>query len=307
MVVLLSGVSVISESHHDGLLTYRPHYVINPVTPYYYVCPGINDTAINESPIRVGVMVSLPSEADCLEAVGNSSNNSHQLLPGDLLLPFSPIARAALKQGTIINQKGMIPTNHTLCLYFTFVPHNLMDTTLGSNNLYTHGKTYQTINALTDPYQFTVNRDLMVSFGNMINVLPPSENFQCPISPNAFNVTFSGIGELYDKDCEPGVFNTNLKINFDSIQLVRAAKLFMEFLGWKRYGVLTTCSDQEIWQLEDQGLFLSQYIEGNFLKSFEVFQKNEISVILFIGSICSYFDFLIQAYDYGLASCGSVK
>lgn len=268
-----------------------------PVTPYYHVCPGVDD--LTENIVSLGIMLSLPS------AVNDLNVSTTTLIPGELVIPLSPNAMAAFKQGTIINQERSILPNHTLCLYFSFVPNDLQDTSLGSNYLYTHSSTYQTINGLTDPYQFRVNRDLMVSFGNMVNVLPPPTSFQCPVFPYAFNVSFCEADERqYDSSCELGVFDTNIEIHFTSIQLVSAARQLMGLFGWKRYGILTTCSNQEVWQHENLGLFLSQYTNGNFLKSFQLFQENEISVILFLGNICSYFDFLMGAYDYGLVSTG---
>ena len=268
-------------------------------TPHTLQCPGINVPSINL--VRVGVMLSMPSDEEALVVGVNLTNYANDLVPGELLLNASYIAAAALRQAKIINEERQILPNHDLCLFFTFVPSDLQDVTRGSNYVYGHSRTYQTINALTDSYQFKVNRDLMVSYGNLVNVVTPQKTFECPVTPNAFNALFAeNSQELYDEQCEPGLFNTNLQIQPKSIGVLKAAKLLVEELGWKRYGIISSCASQEIWQHEQRGIFFSIY-NGNFLSSFKVFQENEINVIIFAGTVCMYFDFLIQAYDNNIS------
>ena len=269
-------------------------------TSYSLQCPGVNVPSINV--VRVGVMVSMPSDEEAL-AVGVNLTEyiTNGLVPGELLLNTSYIVAAAFRQAKIINEEKKVLPDHDLCLFFTFTPSDLQDVTRGPNYVYGHSRTYQSINALADSYQFKINRDLMVSYGNLVSVLHPQRLFECPVTPNAFNALFAeNSQEVYDEKCEPGLFNTNLQIQPKSIDLLKAAKLLVEELGWKRYGIISSCVSQEIWQHEQRGIFFSIY-NGNFLSSFKVFQENQINVILFAGTVCMYFDFLIQAYDYNIS------
>ena len=279
-----------------------PALRFQPITPYYFVCPGIpNNATGTKNQVKLGIMLSLPSTSDIEEAGINIS--SYDLIPGELIVPTSNIAVSAMEQAEIINTEGIILPDHHLCLYFTFVPLYINDiTSFGSNYLYTHSKTYQTINALDDMYLFQVHRDLMVSYGNMVNIASPMSMFECPKSPNALDALFSANStEINDEGCEPGLFKTNLNIQLSSLQLVKAAKLLIEELGWKKFGIITTCSHQEIWQNEDRGIFLSYY-KNDFEQTFKILKDNEIKVFLFVGTACSYFDLLIQAYDRGVST-----
>ncbi len=270
-----------------------------PYTPYYFVCPGINETS-TRTQVRLGIMLSMPTTNE-IEAAGINIS-SYDLIPGELLIPLSHLAVSAFEQGEIINTESIILPEHDLCLYFTFVPPDLKDISLGSNYIYGHSRTYQTVNAVQDEYLFRVNRDLMVSYGNMVNVASITSMFDCPIDPHALNAMFSKNSiEVHDEGCEPGIYKTNLNMQSSSIELVKAGKLFVESLGWKKYGVLTSCSSQEIWQNNERGIFLSN-IDGNFEQNFQIFRDNEIKIFLFIGTVCSYFDMLIQAYDFGVST-----
>ena len=208
------------------------------VTPYYFVCPGVNDST-SKLNVKLGVMLSLP-RPDVLERAG--LNQSDGLIPGENLIPLSHIAQAANGQAEVINRDGVILPDHHLCLFYTFVPSDLQDITTGSNYIYAHSGVYQTINALYDSHQFKVHRDLMVSFGTMVNVQALPHDFVCPQIPNAFNDIFrGGPHNAYDQGCELGVFDTNMDIQVSSLQLVKGIKLLVEALGWRRYGILTSC------------------------------------------------------------------
>ena len=273
--------------------------------PSYLTCPGINDTDANAKPqVRIGVMFDfpfLPNETQVYEEAGLDPGN---VLPGKLLIPYSPLAVSAYKQAVKINANPAILPYHHLCLYYTFTPVDFLDIRLGSNYIYVHSRVRQVINALYDMKQHTSHAELMVHYSPLITIGHSTSTNICPdqVSFSLLKI-FLGMQLEYDSSCSSEVRDTQLSMAAPHMSLYNAGYSFVQRMGWEKFGLITTCDCFLGFVTTSDKVQLGHYVPTRFIEMFKTsgFEEHEINIYVFLGPMVDFFRLLVEAYDNGFS------
>lgn len=261
--------------------------------PCYLTCPGINETG-SKLQVRIGVILDFPSKANETKLLQNSGLNPGDLLPGDMLLPYSPLALKSYEAAKRLNLNSTVLPEHYICLYYTFVPRGFRNIALGPTRTYSHQGVYLMINAVKQSVVHASLSHLIEYLRPLLSVKHHWTIDACPGMKDASYVELL-IGRESEK---PVLCNDNVNINLDLsttlYDLYKATSMFVKRLNWKRIGILTTCIECiEAWP-GDEYAAISYYNPSDFISTFTPFKGREIHIYIFLGNIKSYFNMLLE-------------
>ena len=261
--------------------------------PCYFTCPGINNTD-SKLQIKIGVILDFPKQANETELLENAGLKQGDLLPGDLLFPYSPLALKTYETAKKLNLNSTVLPEHYLCLYYTFVPNGFRNIALGPTRSYAHQRVYLLINAVKHSVVHASLSHLIEYLRPLLSVKHHWTIDACPGRKDASYVELL-IGRESKKPvlCSNNV-NVNLGLSTTLYNLYKATYMFVKKFNWKRIGILTTCSECiEAWP-GDEHAVISYYDPSNFISSFAPFKGREIHIYIFLGNTKSYLNMLLE-------------
>ena len=269
----------------------------------YFTCPGVSLNEIGTKPqVRLGVMFDEPKNSNVSDLYIRLNLTDEDLIPGELLIPYSPLAVVATHQAEIINNDRYILPYHHFCLHYTFMKYDFKDIARGANKIYAHSGVRQVVNANRNKEQGKAHSDLMVYYSPLISIQYYISLDICPSRISPLARIF--LGQKYEETSCKGNKDTNLIIEVTRSSLFRATYNFLLKMGWRKFGIITNCRYlAELWpqkRKSDSQLIL--YTSNDFITSFRPFQENEINVFVFIGSMDVFYRILIEAYNNRLTT-----
>lgn len=273
----------------------------NYLVPNILVCPGIlpNDLG-NKEQVRIGVMFDEPTTGYNRTVYEMNSNFTSR---GEFLLFYNKTAlpMVAFNETIKINDNSNILPHHHLCLYYTFMPSNFHNVGRGANTIYIHNNVRQVINALTREEQHHSHSDLMVSYNPIISVFSGQSSEICPREESNSLRVFAGENIREPAKCILDVKDTCLNMVNTRLNLFHATYTFVMRMGWKRFGIITTCFSLKSLWIKTNNVHLGFYRRKKFMAMFQeaLFDKNELNIFVFIGPRPDYYHLLLEAYDLG--------
>ncbi|XP_019848885.1 PREDICTED: receptor-type guanylate cyclase gcy-22-like [Amphimedon queenslandica] len=261
--------------------------------PCYLTCPGVNETG-SKLQVRIGVILDFPSNANETKLLQSAGLNPEDLLPGDMLLPYSPLALITYETAKRLNLNSTVLPEHYICLYYTFVPQGFRNIALGPTRTYSHQGVYLMINAVKQPVVHASLSHLIEYLRPLLSVKHHWTIDACPGNEHAWYVELL-IGRESKEPvlCYDNV-NVNLGLSTTLYNLYKATYMFVKKFNWKRIGILTTCTEcVEAWPGNEYAV-ISYYDPSDFISSFTPFKGREIHIYIFLGNTKSYLDMLLE-------------
>lgn len=263
--------------------------------PCYLTCPGVEESEIGTKlQIRVGVILIMPANINKTQLLTNAGLGPGDLIPGELLIPYVPLALAASKSAENINNDTTLLPYHHLCLYYTFVPRDFRNIALGPMRSYSHQGVYLIINAVKSRVLQSAISKQVVYLRPLLSVEEHWSLNSCPGRKQARLIMLL-VGQEVRRDvvCSNNV-NIKLGLTTTKYNLFLATYTFVRRMNWRRFGILTTCKEcLEIWP-GDEHVIISYYDSSDIISSFAPFKDKEIDIYIFIGSTKTYLRMLLE-------------
>ena len=147
------------------------------------------------------------------------------LIPGELLISYTPSAVIATLKAEIINNDSHILHYHHFCLYYTFMKREFKNVAQGPYRIYTHSGVRQIVNAIRNKQQRKAQSDLMVYFSPLISIQYYFSSYICPSNTSQLARIF-WVLKYEETSCE-GSKDTNLIIKVTRPSLFRVTYNFI--------------------------------------------------------------------------------
>jgi atrial natriuretic peptide receptor A len=263
----------------------------------YYTCPGIpqNEVGTKEQ-IKIGVVLEKPINCSPIDLAEMRINTTSQ--EGEFILQYSDYGMIAFKEIEHINKLKM-HHHHHICLHYTFIDRNFKNIAYGANYIYLSNSVQQVVNGIKDNYQNKIHNDLMMRYTPVVSITHYQCIDICPSSPSPLAKIF--LGAKYETPSCIGLKDANLKIVTTASSLFRAANEFLKVMGWRKFGIVTTCAHLLEYWPGNERVHLSLYLKNKkLIQTFDqAFQRYELNVYVFIGSIKTFYELLLDFDSYG--------
>ena len=266
------------------------------LVPNYFICPGVSLNEIGTKPqVRLGVMFDEPVNSNISNHRTKLNLTDGDLIPGELLIPYSPLAVIAAHQAEIINNDQHILHYHHLCLHYTFVPKRFEDIGKGAVYTYSHNRVRQFVNSILTIAQHVAHSNLMAHYSPLISVYRHWTVNLCPDKASSLANIF--LGEKHEEESCTGYDDIALSILPSRHVLFLATYNFITKMGWKKFGIITTCKTfLELWN-GNSIVQLTLYDPKDFITSFQPLQEPEINIIVFVGDLKLYLQMLLEFHN----------
>ena len=268
----------------------------------FFTCPGVSLNEIGTKPqVRLGVMFDEPVKLNISDLRTKLNLTDGDLIPGELLIPYTLLAVVATLQAEIINNDHHILPHHHFCLHYTFIKREFKEVARGANRIYAHNSVRQIINAIKNKRQSKAHSDLMVYFSPLISIQYYRSLDICPYDTSLLSRIF--LGQKYEETSCKGSKDTDLIIEVTRSSLFHATYKFILKMGWQKFGIITSCKYLvELWQQRNPDVHLILYNSNDFIASFQPFEENEINVFVFLGHMDVFYKIMIEAYNKHLTT-----
>ena len=279
-------------SLHIVFATYRRRDLV----PNYFTCPGVSLDEIGTKPqVRLGVMFDEPVNSNISNLRAKLNLTDEDLIPGELLIPHTPLAVIAARQAEIINNDHHILQYHHLCLHYTFVAEKFEDIGRGAVYTYSHNRVRQFVNSILTIDQHVPHSNLMVHYSPLISVYLHWTVDLCPDKISSLVNIF--LGEKHEEEKCTGYDDIGFSILPSRHGLFLATYNLITKMGWKKFGIVTTCETfVELWHGDDT-VQLTLYNPKDFVTSFQPLQEHEINIIIFVGDLKLYLKMLLEFHN----------
>ena len=281
-------------SLHIVFGTYQRHDLV----PNYFICPGVSLNEVGTKPqVRLGVMFDEPVKVNISDLRTKLNLTDGDLIPGELLIPYTPLAVVAARQAEIINNDRHILHYHHLCLHYTFVAKQFEDIGRGAVYTYTHNRVRQFVNSISTRDQHVAHTNLMAHYNPLISVYRHWTIDLCPDQRSPLANIF--LGEKHKEKSCTGYNDVAVSILPSRHSLFLATYKFLLKMGWKKFGIITTCKTfLELWHGDLDGTVqITLYDPKDFITSFQPLQEHEINIMIFVGDLRLYFQMLLDFHN----------
>ena len=141
------------------------------LVPNYFTYPGVSLNEIGSKlQVHLVVMFDELDNSNISDLYTRLSLTDGDLIPGDLLIPYTPSAVIATLKAEIINNDSHILHYHHFCLHYTFMKREFKNVAQGPYRIYTHSGVRQIVNAIRNKQQRKAQSDLMIYFSPLISI-----------------------------------------------------------------------------------------------------------------------------------------
>ena len=267
------------------------------LVPNYFTCPGVSLNEIDsKKKVRLGVVFDEPVNSNISDLYTRLNLTDGDLIPGELLIPYTPLALITTLKAEIINNDNHILPYHHFCLHYTFIKREFTKVAQGANRIYAHSGVRQIINAIRNKRQHKAHSHLMVYYSPLISIQYYFSSDICPSRTSLLARIF--LGQKYEETSCKGSKDTNLIMEVTRSSLFHATYNFILKMGWQKFGIITSCKHLvKLWPQRKNDSQFILYDSNDFIASFRPFQENEINVFVFIGHMDVFYKIMIEAYN----------